>query len=207
MDFLNFSNKDKFKKAYVILSDEDLVILFVKSRGRDLSAFNKIVDRYQKRVTQVSLRYLRNLELAEEVTQDVFIKVYSKLDTLENPKQLKSWILRITQNTCTDFYKKQKRSQELKSKVEQEMKVDQKDTNNLENNNKLNTLLESIEKLKPQDQEIIKLHYFADMKVSEIALEIGRSESAVKMRLVRCRDKLSNIVNKVTLKQKDRSKE
>jgi RNA polymerase sigma-70 factor (ECF subfamily) len=55
------------------------------------------------------LNYLRNLEDAEEVTQDVFVRVYQKIDTFNNQSQLSTWIYRITLNCCIDLIKSKNR--------------------------------------------------------------------------------------------------
>jgi len=71
--------------------------------------FNDIYDAHHRRVYNFCLNYLRSLEDAEEVTQDVFVRVYQKIDAFENRSQLSTWIYRIAVNCCKDFVKAKNR--------------------------------------------------------------------------------------------------
>lgn len=74
------------------------------------SHFEKLYHEYKTLVFNVALNYLQNLEDAEEVTQDVFVKVYHSLGNFNQQSTYKTWIYRITINQCLDFIK-QKNSQ------------------------------------------------------------------------------------------------
>jgi len=68
--------------------------------------FEKLYHEYKTLVYNVALNYLQNLEDAEEVTQDVFVKVYCSLENFNQKSSHKTWIYRITINQCLDFIKK-----------------------------------------------------------------------------------------------------
>ena len=68
--------------------------------------FSPIYHDYKQLVYNVALQYLQNTEDAEEVLQDVFVKVYQSLEKFENNSTLKTWIYRITINHSLDFIKK-----------------------------------------------------------------------------------------------------
>ena len=72
--------------------------------------FEKLYHEYKTLVFNVALNYLQNVEDAEEITQDVFVKVYHSLDNFNQKSSHKTWIYRITINQCLDFIK-QKNSQ------------------------------------------------------------------------------------------------
>ncbi|MFW6074949.1 MAG: RNA polymerase sigma factor [Chloroflexota bacterium] len=82
-------------------TDGELIDL---ARGGDLDAFNILVDRYQGPVYSVALRYMRSPDLADDVTQDTFIRAYNALDTFRNNegKGFRSWLLRIASNRALD---------------------------------------------------------------------------------------------------------
>lgn len=71
--------------------------------------FRAIYDEYSDMVYNLCLNYLQNSDDAQEVTQDVFVKVYKKLDTFRQQSSLKTWIYRISINQCLDFIKAKKR--------------------------------------------------------------------------------------------------
>jgi RNA polymerase sigma factor (sigma-70 family) len=68
--------------------------------------FEKLYNEYRTLVFNVALNYLQNLEDAEEITQDVFVKVYQSLENFNQKASYKTWIYRITINQCLDFIKK-----------------------------------------------------------------------------------------------------
>lgn len=82
-------------------SDGDLIDL---AREGDLDAFNFLVDRYQRPVYSVAIRYMRSPDLADDVTQDTFIRAYNALETFRNEdgKGFRSWLLRIASNRALD---------------------------------------------------------------------------------------------------------
>lgn len=68
--------------------------------------FEKLYHEHKKLVYNVALNYLQNMEDAEEVTQDVFVKVYHSLESFNQKSSYKTWIYRIVINQCLDFIKK-----------------------------------------------------------------------------------------------------
>src|SRR5687767_11831164 len=78
-------------------SDETLL---ARLKARDQKALAELIDTYGTKVYQLAFRYLRNKEDAEEVTQDVLMKVYRKIGAFRGDSALSSWIYRITFNTA-----------------------------------------------------------------------------------------------------------
>jgi len=68
--------------------------------------FNQIYKNYNLLVYNVALNYVQNVEDAEEITQDVFIKVYNSFDNFNNKSSIKTWIYRIAINQSLDYIKK-----------------------------------------------------------------------------------------------------
>ena len=68
--------------------------------------FESIYHEHKALVYNVALHYLQSIEDAEEVTQDVFVKVYHSLENFHQKSSLKTWIYRITVNQCLDFTKR-----------------------------------------------------------------------------------------------------
>ncbi|MBP7184684.1 MAG: RNA polymerase sigma factor, partial [Saprospiraceae bacterium] len=70
--------------------------------------FEEIYFDHHKMVYNLALQYVQNIEDAEEITQDIFVKVHEKLDTFKNQSNLKTWIYRISINQSLDFIKAKK---------------------------------------------------------------------------------------------------
>jgi RNA polymerase sigma-70 factor (ECF subfamily) len=73
--------------------------LIARLQARDETAVHELADRYGSRIYQLALRQMKNREDAEEVTQDVLMKVYRKIGAFRGDSALSSWIYRITFNT------------------------------------------------------------------------------------------------------------
>jgi RNA polymerase sigma-70 factor, ECF subfamily len=78
-------------------TDRDLIR---RLQAGDDSAVHELAERYGSRIFQLAMRYMKNREDAEEVVQDVLMKVYRKVDAFRGDAALSSWIYRITFNTA-----------------------------------------------------------------------------------------------------------
>src|SRR5262245_59652178 len=74
--------------------------LVERLRQRDSSAITELASMYSSKIFQLAVRYVKNHEDAEEVTQDVLLKVHQKIDAFRGDAALSSWIYRITFNTA-----------------------------------------------------------------------------------------------------------
>jgi RNA polymerase sigma-70 factor (ECF subfamily) len=74
--------------------------LIARLQAGDETAVQELADRYRPRISQLAMRYMKNREDAEEVTQDVLLKVYRKVSAFRGDSALSSWIYRITFNTA-----------------------------------------------------------------------------------------------------------
>lgn len=97
---------------YFILSKKSFAIIVLESKQmiENQFHFEKLYHEYKKLVFNVALNYLQNIEDAEEITQDVFVKIYNSVDNFKQESSYKTWIYRITINQCLDYIK-QKNSQ------------------------------------------------------------------------------------------------
>jgi RNA polymerase sigma-70 factor (ECF subfamily) len=90
--------------------------LIARLQARDDAALQELADKYGARIFQLAMRHMKNREDAEEVTQDVLMKVYRKAGTFRGDAALSSWIYRITFNTAMSRL----RSTRLARQAEQE---------------------------------------------------------------------------------------
>jgi RNA polymerase sigma-70 factor (ECF subfamily) len=79
--------------------------LIERARGGNLSAFNQLVERHERAVFNVALRYMRSREQAEDVTQETFLRAWRSLDTFRNDagEGFRAWLLRIASNRALDL--------------------------------------------------------------------------------------------------------
>jgi len=151
-------------------------------------AFGFIVDKYKESVYAFAYTKLRNFQDAEDVTQEVFIKAYRKLNTLRSWDNLLAWLYAITSNLCKDWIRARSR------RPDQEF-IEDKDPNTLEavsvNSYRESLILElldeALDSLPEIYQQVLVLHYMGNMNSFEIAKFIGMSPGSVRERLSRAR--------------------
>lgn len=163
----------------------------------DTQAFSVLVDNYKDLVFTLALRMLKHREEAEEVSQDVFIKVYRWLHKFKGDSKLSTWIYKVTYNTCLDAIKKQQRKH-------QEIHIDKYDVydievvdnalERLEMVDKENAIKACIEALGSDDSFILTLYYFKELSLEEIAKITGLKANNVKVKLHRARKRLAVIM-------------
>ena len=134
-----------------------------------------------------------NRELAEDITQDIFVKAWEKRSTFNSSKStLKNWIYTIARNHIIDIYRKKKVS--TKS-FDEDIYV--KDLNiSVEDEVVLADILKNLEKLKEKEKKVIVLRYVQDLDIEEISKIIGKSKNTTKVMIHRAIKKLKYIMNK-----------
>ncbi len=178
------------------MKNSDVELINSILSGSD-SAFASLVKKYQKQVHALVWRKIGDFHIAEEITQDTFLKVYQKLPTLKNPNQFSGWLYVIATRQCLAYLRKKR--------IETESLEDM-DTDMIENTAyskyvaaeqaKANAdaqravVKKLLAKLKESERTVMILHYFGDMTCAEISRFLGVSPSAIKSRLSRARQRL-----------------
>jgi RNA polymerase sigma factor (sigma-70 family) len=178
---------------------EDMDIIARVLNG-DHQSYSILVERYQKFVFTITLRYVKTREDAEEVAQDVFVKAYRSLADFKGTAKFSTWLYTITTTTCITFLRKKKlevhsldneRVFEAADNVDSGMRANQ-----IEQKSKVNMVNEAIKMLSPDDAQIITLFYKGEQTLDEIALVLGKEPNAVKVQLHRARGRLKEKMQK-----------
>ena len=157
-------------------------------------AAGELVIRYQNYVFTLALRFTKNREDAEEVSQDIFIKAYRALADFKGTSKFSTWLYTIVNNTCITFLRK-KRLQTHSLDNEGVFEVaDSQDSglraNLVEQKSKVAMVNNAISLLNPDDAEIITLFYKSEQSLEEIAQILGLETNTAKVRLHRARTRL-----------------
>lgn len=171
------------------LSDEELVRLYVETQRN--TYFERLYERYCDKVYRKCLSFTKDPARAEDLTHDIFLKLVVKLSSFREQAKFSTWLYSITYNYCTD----QLRSQNLRREVSMEDNWERLD---VETGDDLAEMAEmeaqqlqrALLQLAPDEQTMLLMKYQDDISIREIAAINGLTESAVKMRLKRSRDKL-----------------
>ena len=149
--------------------------------------FERLVEQYQTAVLRTCYLYLCDKSLAEDASQETFVKVYRTLDSFKGESSEKTWIMKIAMHTCYDinhsswhsFFNRHITPEMLPVAIVPFDDVDDELTN-------------AVIRLPLKLREVILLHYFQGMKVNDIAEALGISQSSVSGRLKRGRDRLKD---------------
>ena len=155
--------------------------------------FLEIYNELSQLVYNLSLSYLQNIEDSKEATQDVFVKIHTKLEGFNNKSSLKTWIYRITINHCLDVIKSKNRKYRLFFTRENE-DYDSKDFNHpgakLESKEEMEKIFREINKLPEKQKTALILKTIEGIPQKEIATVMKMNEKAVESLLTRARKKL-----------------
>ena len=139
----------------------------------------QIYKEYHDRVMGYIYARLRSRADAEDLCQDVFVKLNKKLDSFDAGKaSISTWIYSITRNRVIDFYRVSHPHEELDENLAQDSSVD----DSLLNNETLGELAEALEKLPAELREIVVRRYYDGMPLTEIAKAMNMSYGMVKLR-------------------------
>ncbi len=151
----------------------------------DEAKFIQYVTAFQPSVFRVAYSYVKNTYDAEDITQEAFLKLYNSRESFEDDNNVKAWLIRVTSNAAKNHLS----SAWVKRKAALNENIILKDESDYE-------LLEALNRLNRNYRVAIYLHYYEGYSISEISGMLGISESNVKARLKRGRDKLKGILEK-----------
>ncbi|OOZ90722.1 sigma-70 family RNA polymerase sigma factor [Bacillus cereus] len=170
---------------------DELTIEAFEIEGKE-DLIDEIMNKYGQEVLQLVYSYVNNKEVAEDLTQDIFMKCYKSLHTYKGNSNLKTWLWRIAINHCKDY---------LKSWYNKKVVVTEDDFTYMESQK------ESVEKIVIQNaedrelasavmnlpikyREVIYLFYYEELSIKEIATVIEVKENTIKTRLKKAKELL-----------------
>jgi RNA polymerase sigma factor (sigma-70 family) len=177
------------------LSDEELVRFILIDSGNKY--INLLHARHQERIYATCLFWLKDPELAADCTQDIFVKIFQKLGSFNNQSSFSTWITAIARNYCTDKLRQQKRLPTHLSLEEYHLHSDVLGLS--DTSQEAIDVTPYLRQLKLEDQQILQLKYEQEIKLEDLALHLGVTLSAVKMRLKRARERLKAIYDQQQL--------
>ncbi|NUN05126.1 MAG: sigma-70 family RNA polymerase sigma factor [Bdellovibrio sp.] len=148
----------------LIVTDLELV---EKVKAGDRKAFSELVKRHQRSVLRLSLRFVKDMGAAEDVTQDAFIKAYEKLNSFEGRASFKSWLFQIAVNTARNKIRESKRDTVDIDDVQLAVGAEAEKT--LVHSAVANILNTEVEKLPFKQKTALVLRVYEDLSFNEIA--------------------------------------
>jgi len=175
------------------LSDSQLIALYLQEQ--DARYFSQLYRRYAGKVFAKCISMLADHGLARDATQDVFIKILLNLSKFTEQSSFSTWVYSITYNYCIDLIRKKKKNilifTEDMGRVGTEKEVEIPDSVILEM--ETNRLEKVMDKLPVGDKAILDMKYTDDMSIKEIGEVLKKTESAIKMQIMRAKIKAQYI--------------
>ena len=171
--------------------------LIQRTLAGDETAFSTLVRKYQKPVHALVWRKIGDFHIAEEITQDIFLRVYEKLQTLKNPNRFAGWLYVIAARRCFAWCKKKRipmksldamSTEELEELAYVQYRAKEKDEETTEQQREV--VKQLLQKLPESERTVVTLHYLGDMTCEDISKFLGVSPNTVKSRLHRARKRL-----------------
>lgn len=170
------------------LSDEELVERIVV--GKKTDDFGLLYDRYSQKVYHKCISFVKDLDLAQDLTHDIFLKVFVSLSKFQGQSRFSTWLYSVTYNFCVDYIRKNSKvhlegEDKLVHIADEDDAAHERELMQME----AKRLQRVLDALSPKDKMMLLMKYQDDMSVKDIMDALEISESAVKMRVKRARAK------------------
>jgi RNA polymerase sigma-70 factor, ECF subfamily len=169
-----------------MMADSDLI---AQAAAGDHSAFHLLVERHRTMVYRVAYQFAGNHHDAEDIAQEVFIKIYRSLERFRQDAQLTSWIYRIVMNACIDHRRRHSPAGAAPFGEEAELKMlntpeEAPDPEERAYAGELGQVLDAeIKRLPPGQRIVFVMRHHQGLKLCEIASALGLAEGTVKRQL------------------------
>lgn len=173
-----------------------------KAKQNNQKAFNFLLDEFWDSVYGFQLKRIKNENDAEDITIQTFSRAFDRIKTYKEQYTFKTWLITISKNIHIDLLRKAKSSINSKITDHEDDTVykvaDESPTpeDKLITEQNLAKLLRDIKKLKPHYQEVINLRYFQELSYKEISEELEEPMNNVKVKLLRAKKLLAEIIKK-----------
>lgn len=180
------------------MTDTELVS---KIKKGDMTAFDKLVSEYNKRVINIAYSLLSDREDALDAAQEVFVKIYKNIGSFRGESTVSTWIYRITKNVCTDILRKRRSNIiSIDNDDDDEPKLQIADESSApehiaERNAQIEAVRTAISQLDENMRTVITLFDINGLSYEETAAVLKCPIGTVKSRLYRARDALRKILS------------
>ena len=178
------------------MDKNELLSLIILAKNKNQKSQTKLINHFWVDIFSFVMKKVQDENVADEITVSVFSKVLAKLDLYDPNFQFKTWILTIAQNTVIDYWRKKNRENEDSTdnfddfknqfaRSPEELLISEEDHKQI---------LNIIESLDFNYQEIIRLRFFEEKSIKEIAEELGLTIANTKVRIMRAKKVLSELL-------------
>ena len=170
--------------------ENDEIACVARCLKGDASAFEPLVNRYQRVLFTVALRLLGNADDARDATQNAFVRAYERLDSFDPSRRFFSWIYRIAVNESLNLRRSRRDHEPLPVTLEANGRA----TDGIEARELSERVQAALMTLSPEHREVVVMRHFADLSYEEIAETLDIPAKTVKSRLFSARQRLAPLL-------------
>jgi RNA polymerase sigma-70 factor (ECF subfamily) len=168
----------------------------------DQAAWEEIVRLHWRKVFNIAYKFTGRHDLAEDLTQDVFVKIFKSLDTFDRRANFQTWLVSVSRNLCIDHYRSVRKEREtIDRDVDPGDLAPVSPTTSplaaLEHLDRRQLLQRAMRELAPTLREAVKMRDLQEMTYQEIADKLGLPEGTVKSRINRGRTELARQISRI----------
>ena len=192
--------------------EADLALVRRAKKG-DYRAFDLLVLKYQSRIVSIAFKFVKEIQLAEDISQEAFIKAYRSIDSFREESAFYTWLYRITANTAKNYLVSKGRRKE--SSISEMSISENEDFYELPTNDSpeqilmaqslKDTIYDALSNLPEDTRTALSLREFEGLNYEEIAEIMNCPVGTVRSRIFRGREALENLISPITYKFKVRN--
>jgi RNA polymerase sigma-70 factor (ECF subfamily) len=192
--------------------EADLALVRRAKKG-DYRAFDLLVLKYQSRIVSIAFKFVKEIQLAEDISQEAFIKAYRSIDSFREESAFYTWLYRITANTAKNYLVYKGRRKE--SSISEMSISENEDFYELPTNDSpeqilmaqslKDTIYDALSNLPEDTRTALSLREFEGLNYEEIAEIMNCPVGTVRSRIFRGREALENLISPITDKFKVRN--
>jgi RNA polymerase sigma factor (sigma-70 family) len=173
------------------MSDEEAVSSYLDTQN--VNYFNLLYDRYNDKVYAKCISMLKDDEAAEDAVQEIFVKILLNFSKFSNKAKFSTWLYSITFNYCIDAIRKKQKDKEV---AFDDGRMDVEDDSLFEAEImevSVIRLKDVLDDMSVEDKSVLMMKYQDDMSIKEICDVLDKSESAIKMQILRAKERFLKI--------------
>lgn len=175
------------------MQDQEVIHTYLETQANP--CFSLLYERYAGKVYSKCLSLLKDEALAQDATQEIFMKIFTNLSRFREQAKFSTWVYSIAYNYCIDFLRRRQKNKDLFSdELDKASDVPQEEVPDeallaME----ARQLKEVLDRIPTGDKAILLMKYQDDMSIKDIAGILDKTESAVKMKIKRAKEKAQQI--------------
>jgi RNA polymerase sigma-70 factor, ECF subfamily len=184
----------------------DIDAVIERCLAGDQAAWEDIVRLHRRKVFNIAYKFVGKHDLAEDLTQDIFLKLYRSLDTFDRRANFQTWLISVSRNLCIDHYRSVRKERETMNRDVDPSTLmpaskDRSAYAELELRDRVQLLRAALETLPPTLRTAVLMRDIQELTYQEIADKLEVPEGTVKSRINRGRTELARQIQKLREQQ------